>query len=68
MKTALEALKRYGDIRAIPAIDRTPVRDGDEGIYERHQKMVGLKKLNEKKRNREVMKRLTAIQSPKNTG
>ena len=45
----LEALKRYGDIRAIPAIERTPVKDGDDGIYERHQKMMGLKKLNEKK-------------------
>ena len=46
---ALEAMKRYGDIRAIPAIERTPVKDGDEGTYERHQKIMGLKKLNEKK-------------------
>ena len=35
---ALEALKRYGDVRAIPAIERTPVREGDVGTYETHQK------------------------------
>jgi hypothetical protein len=48
---ALEALKRYGDIRAIPAIERTPVRDPDEphGTYETHQKKMALKKLREKK-------------------
>jgi hypothetical protein len=46
---ALEALKRFGDVRAIPAIKRTPVRDGDDGIYERHQKKMALKKLTEKK-------------------
>lgn len=46
---ALEALRRYGDIRAIPAIERTPVRNGDEGIYETHQKGMALKKLMAKK-------------------
>ncbi|NQT12625.1 MAG: HEAT repeat domain-containing protein [Planctomycetes bacterium] len=48
---ALEALKRFGDIRAIPAIERTPVRGPDEpyGNYETHQKMMALKKLSEKK-------------------
>lgn len=45
---ALEALKRLGDVRAIPAIERTPVRDGDEGVYETHQRMMALKKLKEK--------------------
>ena len=45
---ALEALKRYGDVRALPAIQRTPVRGGDEGVYEAHQKMMALKKLSEK--------------------
>jgi HEAT repeat protein len=48
---ALEALKRFGDVRAIPAIKRTPVRKGDDGIYERHQKQMALKKLTEKKLN-----------------
>ena len=48
---ALEALKRYGDIRAIPAIERTAVRDPEEpyGNYETHQKEMALKKLGEKK-------------------
>lgn len=44
-----EALKRLGDIRAIGPIERTPVRDGDDGIYETHQKMMALKKLGEKR-------------------
>jgi len=46
---ALEALKRFGDIRAIPAIEGTPVREGDDFLYEQHQKKMALKKLNEKK-------------------
>jgi HEAT repeat protein len=46
---ALEALKRYGDVRAIPAIEQTPVGDGREGTYEAHQKTKALKKLNEKR-------------------
>ncbi len=46
---AFEALKRFGDVRAIRAIERTPVRDGDDFIYESHQKVMALKKLNEKK-------------------
>jgi hypothetical protein len=48
---ALEALKRLGDTRAIPAIERTSVRDPSEpyGIYETHQKTMALKKLSEKK-------------------
>jgi len=45
---ALEALKRLGDVRAIPAIERTRVRSGSDGIYESHQKMMALKKLYEK--------------------
>lgn len=46
---ALEALKKLGDPRAIPAIERTPVRKGDEGIYETHQKGMALKTLQVKK-------------------
>ncbi len=45
---ALEALRRLGDVRAIPAIERTSVRDGDAGAYETHQKMMALTKLKEK--------------------
>lgn len=46
---AFEALKRFGDVRAIPAIEHTPVRDGDDFTYETHQRMTALKKLREKK-------------------
>ncbi|QDU40168.1 hypothetical protein Mal4_45230 [Maioricimonas rarisocia] len=46
---AFEALKRLDDVRALAAIERTPVGEGDDSIYERHQKQMALKKLNEKK-------------------
>lgn len=46
---AMEALKKLGDPRAIPAIERTPVREGEEGIYETHQKAMALKTLAAKK-------------------
>jgi len=40
---ALEALWRYGDTRAIPAIEATPVR---EGFYEVQAKNTALRRLN----------------------
>lgn len=42
---AMESLRRFGDPRALPAIERTPVREGEEGIYETHQKERALKTL-----------------------
>lgn len=43
---ALEALKRFGDPRAIAAIESTEV--DEEDTYPAHQKRMALKKLNEK--------------------
>ncbi len=39
---ALDALGRYGDARAIPVIEATPVR---AGLYEAHAKQAALKRL-----------------------
>jgi HEAT repeat protein len=44
--SALEALWRYGDARALPAIERTPVREDD---YEAKAKSTALRKLNRKR-------------------